>query len=130
MLSKARCHDGVHTGDGRHQKEGEEAVFERHKMQPKHNPAVGECMHAHPEVRGCDAEAGEVSRSPQQGHSMKDHGAEGDHHDHAKFAVQAACCASNQQQNQCCLSGDGVVIMALCQRHVEANQGQQGHAQP
>ena len=86
-------------------------------------------MNTNPQVGGCDAEAREVACPPQQCHPVQHQGAESNHDDHTKLAVQAPSRAADQQEDQGGLSGDGIVVVPLSQSNVEADQGQQSHAE-
>ena len=97
-------------------------------MQSQHHPIVRQGVDAHPEVRRRDAEAREVTRSPQQGHAVQHKGSNGDHDRHAKLTVQAPGRTADEKEDQGRLGGDGIVIMTLGQTDVEPDQAQQRDA--
>ena len=127
-MRKTCGHDRVHPRYGGHEQEGQEVVFEGHKMQSQHHPIVRQGVDAHPEVRRRDAEAREVTRSPQQGHAVQHKGSNGDHDRHAKLTVQAPSRTADEKEDQGRLGGDGIVIMTLGQADVEPDQAQQRDA--
>ncbi len=128
VMRKTCGHDRVHPGDGRHEQEGQEVVFEGHEMQSQHHPIVRQGVNAHPKVRRRDAEAREVPCSPQQSHAVQHKGSNGDHDRHAKLTVQAPGRAADEKEDQGRLGSDGIVIMTLGQPDVEPDQAQQRDA--